>query len=448
MSSQIGGWQTSFSLGDPTTVHNLAEQMAPTTPADLAGVVAQNIDAIGPHTGISAEHLHKLHDIAKEHKCIIAFRPVDPHNAQLIAEGLPTKGLEVKGKSSNVGPLYGFIPANQALARTTGKTPEQIAALQAQTDTCLAKGDATKINLELSKPRFNYLIDEKLIVKSGGARDHFEVSVPGHAHVKFTLKRTDQDTYQVLHDGKPVEVLAPPADGKAPAKPYTADYDLFFLMPSWDQVSAVTQRRSSARPADPLEPRAVLRRMTGDSADQASAARSATPDNHVTALETRIIDDINTRLRGDLLAQYQAKGPSPWNLVHHGSDEGNPNTSMDSNLPTTVVSPVALGSQGAVLLANDKGELGRVLDEARSSGYVLTGHREWFDAELQTSTRRKASLFERRDSAYASSPVSADSRRGSLLPEQDRAMLAALGDSRRSSLANVLEQPSRGAKKS
>jgi hypothetical protein len=412
----------------------------------LAEVVANNIAAIAPNTGISINHLHKLHDIAKHHDCIIAFRPVDPHNAQLIEQGFPTKGLAIKGKSSNIGPLYGFVPFEQALARPLGKSQSELEEAQMQTSTCVHAGHSVKIPLELSESRIRYLISVGVMTIIGvGSPKHFNVRAPDHPDLAFSLSRTDLGNYRVLLDNKRVEVLAPlKTDGK-PLRPYTADYDLFFLMPTWDKLPSQSQRRPSIQPPAFGEHRTSLTSLKNKVVDNVSQhfappiASHSDPIDYITSLESLVIDNINRELRGDLLAEYHA-GPSPWNLVHHGSDEGNPKTNFASNLPATIIAPTALGSLGAIILANDKRALAEVLEEAQARGYVLSGNRKWFDDELPNRTRRQVStLSDRHGNAASMSPP--DSRRGSLvigkrrgsgLSEQDQNVLALAGRGRRS----------------
>lgn len=92
------------------------------TPATHPAVV-RDVDAVsacGKEHGIVQSHLSILADLAEEHNVVFAFRPVNPLATQLLEQGYPTKGLNVKGKSADWGPMAGFIPVSQRFSKLAG----------------------------------------------------------------------------------------------------------------------------------------------------------------------------------------------------------------------------------------------------------------------------------------------------------------------------------------
>lgn len=443
-------WNPSFSFGSTA----MLESMVP--PKSLAQVIKGDIERVGGHTGISAAHLQKLHSISVKHNCVIAFRPVDPHNAQLLEMGYPTKGLEVKGKSSNVGLLYGFVPVNQAYSRLDEKKPEAIASANKKIKESLNTGNALKTVLELPPERINYLLDHDL-VRFSEPNHYLALSADGRSFLDFSVERISSGNYQVSLDGEPVEVLTPNISRKPgkPALPFTADYDLFFLMPQWSNVQEQSRRRSSIKPLADGEQPAQLRSpnvqiMRQNFMPKETTVNELSQVDYVTMLEERVIADINESLRGDML---RSQGSAAWKLVHHGSDEGNPATEMRNNFPAIIIAPKVLEQFGTVAVLRNEEELVAMLVEARKLHYVLTANRKWIADGMQTDVNRRGQALESRLNTQSPSSVfsasrpsslvsGSESRRGSGLAEADLAILSAAAE-RRQSLPHLASLPVR-----
>ena len=74
-------------------------------------------------SGMDFRHADAYLKIAIDKKVVILARPVNPDSTELIIRGAATKGMNVKGKSSNWGPQKGYIPVEQRyskLWRTAG----------------------------------------------------------------------------------------------------------------------------------------------------------------------------------------------------------------------------------------------------------------------------------------------------------------------------------------
>ncbi|WP_434698130.1 anthrax toxin-like adenylyl cyclase domain-containing protein [Pseudomonas sp. D1-1] len=413
------GWNQQFSF-NPGKAPKL-EHATSVSPRPLTEVVREDIKKVSQQTGISAEHLHQLHAIARRHQCVIAFRPVDPHNAQLIEMGYPTKGLNIKGKSSMIGPLFGFIPVKQQLCGKGSTASDDIEKANLHVEQCVANGHAVKVPLELPAARMDYLKQHDLIRALDPPA--FESTREDGSTFSFTAEETTSGNYRIATQGQVVEVLAPKIQPHGePARPFTADYDLLFLMPQWDDVPQQSQRRGSATPAAPNEQPFNIGvahiRSKYENVAPTDTQDSHPPVDYLTRLEERVINDINHELRGELKTHLNMDNPSDWNLVHHGSDEGNPGTNMRNNFPATVVAPQALGEFGAITVLPDMDRLNEFLVEARDArgsgrtGYVLVGNRQWLDDELKTNvTNRSQEIMRKLSSPSSFSPP--ETRRGS-----------------------------------
>ncbi|WLG43201.1 anthrax toxin-like adenylyl cyclase domain-containing protein [Pseudomonas sp. FP1740] len=433
----FSGWNSGFTFGAPSQEAELP-LVGEGNPISVTDLAIKNIKEVEHKAGICEEHLFKLHEVAVRHDCVIAFRPVSKHNAPLIALGHPTKGLNIKGKSSSLGPLYGFIPVQQELSRPGEYKRDAILSANKEIMSCIAKGEVSKAPLELSLSRINYLAGNG-IIKVRHALNGYMLSSVVHPEKVFTASLTKQGNYSISIDEKSVEVLVPKGmeNESSIERYYTADYDLLFLMPSWAKASDQSVRRSSIKPLAPNESptRLGLSSLHGLSnsiqlqrhVDTAGAENV----NYITTLEERVIADINKTLRGDILNTHPGSGSIDWNLVRHGSDEGNPNTDMNSNIPSTIIAPTALGRFGVVSIAGTEQELSAIIQEARDANYVLTGNRNWFGSIIKTNVRKQSEDFERRIS-WSSVISSSSSRRGSNISEIDIAVLNAAATRRNS----------------
>jgi len=169
---------------------------------DTATQVRRRAAAKG--SNIVGSHAEVLSDVAKNRNEVILVRPVNQHSTGLIADNFATKGMGIKGKSSDWGPHAGTIPVDpkySKLGNPTGTPPTP---------------DELKVFENYNKKALGQAYEEPLKDAAGnitGWKPHkadpshaiaIEVEVPGP-------------------DGSPIKVLGDPATGK----PITADYDLF-----------------------------------------------------------------------------------------------------------------------------------------------------------------------------------------------------------------------------
>ena len=68
-------------------------------------------------SGMVPEHAWAFAEIAARRDVVILARPVNPDATPLIKQNAATKGMNLKGKSSNWGPQKGYIPVNQRYSK-------------------------------------------------------------------------------------------------------------------------------------------------------------------------------------------------------------------------------------------------------------------------------------------------------------------------------------------
>lgn len=101
-------------------------------------------------SGLVFSHANALEDFAADYKVVIMTRPVNPDATALIGQfGAATKGMNIKGKSSNWGPQRGYLPANQRYS----KLWRNFAGTE-RDDKIKKYGDQTAALLEAKKPEY------------------------------------------------------------------------------------------------------------------------------------------------------------------------------------------------------------------------------------------------------------------------------------------------------
>lgn len=85
----------------------MTKRVSRATPPTICG-----IDAVASHPaqGMLHDDIVASMAVAKKQKVVIAYRPVEACAKPQLAKKQPTKNFHIKGKSSNWGPMAGFIP--------------------------------------------------------------------------------------------------------------------------------------------------------------------------------------------------------------------------------------------------------------------------------------------------------------------------------------------------
>lgn len=216
-------------------------------------------DAARAACGLDDSTLKAATSTANLLNCVIAIRSVASGALDAMKNGAVPKGLPVKGKSSNFGPHNALIPRDPRLSKNWNDTAN-IEYARAKTESALAAGKVKCAPLVLDTKAIAAMVSKGLIALNlnhlEGESDLIQMeSVDGLGHpnnpaasfrlmrkelgvgeftgeftdtfpdkfiVEYTIRLTDKE----YEPWKPLEVLA-----NEELKPYTADFDLFTLMP-------------------------------------------------------------------------------------------------------------------------------------------------------------------------------------------------------------------------
>ncbi|MGU3443624.1 anthrax toxin-like adenylyl cyclase domain-containing protein, partial [Bacillus cereus] len=195
-------------------------------------------------SGLVPSHVEKFKDVAKEKQTYILFRPVNKLSTSLIAHGAATKGMNVHGKSSDWGPMAGYIPFDADLSKKSGNQNDVEKGNDDNKHSIADnKGIIEKTQLKISTERIQELKSEGIFknINSENGYDTFVLSKDTvyefrreQATGKVEYKTKDgaklEDWRTVIKEWKPVEVMAKIIDSEK--NPLTADYDMFGLAPT------------------------------------------------------------------------------------------------------------------------------------------------------------------------------------------------------------------------
>lgn len=341
------------------------------TTAAFPGLITER-QAVISQTGIATEHLAPLQALAEEQQLVISFRPVETTATGLISAGYPTKNFNIKGKSSNWGPMAGFIPVDQFYSKLCGEKHETELMNKKVTE-CLRDGHATAGNLQLSPQRINELTTMGLLICHQPDKNGFitlEAKSPhGHPYL-FTAKPAADDTYAIYvqKDDTQVRVLCSPQLNK----PLTADYDLMIVAPHIRDFGSKDIPRNPDVSADAFAKKRsyLLRRgSTKEIIHQELLEREDPRLGNNTPRIAALIPLINASL-------FREDGKE---VVHHSMDATNPFSDMSANFPVTFFLPKALGRLPQMLLVNNIEGLRTMLHTLECNNFMVPHNPLWSD---------------------------------------------------------------------
>ncbi|MTI15576.1 anthrax toxin-like adenylyl cyclase domain-containing protein [Sansalvadorimonas verongulae] len=301
--------------------------------------------------GIPRSYLERSQQVANETETIVSYRPVELICRTLIEEGAESKGLNIKGKSSNWGPMAGFIPFDQKFSKLASiKDPDkqdtEVAKYNAKNVKSVEDGHATVEHLSLTQRRMDELTELNIL-------HDFQDIPPAQGYTKaVTLmsnpKGLPPQTFEAHRNAEGKwDIFSGSGDEreKLMVIPKTADFDLLFAFSPYDQV------------------------------DLGGADRL-----HDFHPELGILSTRNETLIDALNAKFD-RGPGK-NMVHHGDDTKNPVTDMKANIPATVFIPESLFSRMGVynespVLIKTYDELVRLFRTMRDAGMKVESNPLW-----------------------------------------------------------------------
>ncbi|MFT0891664.1 anthrax toxin-like adenylyl cyclase domain-containing protein [Pseudochelatococcus sp. G4_1912] len=330
--------------------------------------------------GVLAEHSIGLQKLATEKKICIAIRAVNRFATSLIRAGFSTKDMAIKGKSSAIPPLCGFIPRNQLYGRK-GLPHEKAVAFSAANEISIRERKATAIALSLPRENLwqmnnltiigNWLCDESPVT-SGAMIGRVE----GREFAFWGERKPDGkvDIFTCRRNGKQFEksdILE--VMGNRNEIAVTADYDLAFVAhrvethgsehvrpmiigTEDDKLILTGQAVTRQVPVTPkalkeLWPKLPVRESISVQELfhlQANAAQTITevPYSPKYPLDgndpppKRGLGNITPFMRTLLPLLNDACGREPGREVfHHGDDAGNPFSVEADNYPITLILP-------------------------------------------------------------------------------------------------------------
>lgn len=379
------------------------------------------VQACGNEHGIVGQHLSILSDLANKHDVVFGFRPVNPLATQLLAQGYPTKGLAIKGKSADWGPMAGFIPVLQKFSKLAGD-PDAVHKMDMEVDVCIKKGHAISLPLKINKKRLNNLIRMGVITKTKkiGTEDIVLHTKKNNQEYIFTAKlihHHQATEYAISYQDKPVHVLATSSQNNQQARPLTADYDLLLFAVPIAQLDDQDNYKVS-----PVGSKAISRKLL----QYLSSHRTEGPlkvNNSLTPTTNRIVKStpppimvdvtkpesdrgvISPRLNKFIPEINRALGRTGSNdIVQHGADTQNPYTVTADNYPSVIFLPERVGQFGGVAMARNKEEAIQIYKDIKDSGFQFFGNEKWAE-EMPVESYRRTSFNEARDALENCPPL-------------------------------------------
>lgn len=349
-------------------------------------------------SGIPVSHQHFINQVANDENIIIGIRPIDLKSTNLIESGnYSSKGLAIKGKSSDWGPHSGFIPVSQQFAKKSAR--EDVDKYNQYIQKSLNKGDAISVVLEISSDRVNELLQHNAISLSRETSESGYskvVSLLDGEEVVFYLKKSafgDKDTWLVYHQEeegiKPFYVVGDPKTGKA----MTADYDLFsiiFPISELEHYAKVTEMPSWAEWKNSVNYDELTVHQKALYANEVEYNKHEGRDNGITNSKIKEIKNKLNRKLG------RTDGME---LIHHGADDANPASMMQDNFPITFFLPEKLkgrnvltgtsesisiyfqmNEQGAIIINNAE-QLSNFQQLLINQGYRVPLNKKWSEGD-------------------------------------------------------------------
>ncbi|WP_413493705.1 anthrax toxin-like adenylyl cyclase domain-containing protein [Morganella psychrotolerans] len=323
-------------------------------------------------TGLAEEHLQPLQALAEKEQLVISFRPVEQVATGLISAGYPTKDFSIKGKSSNWGPMAGFIPVDQFYSKLCGQK-HKTEIMNKKVAQCIEQGHAGTQHLRLSESRINELVATGLLIRhQPDAQGNIildAVSPHGHHH-PFTAKPEPDGQFLIYNTKKemPVIVLSAPDINM----PLTADYDLMIVAPRTEDFGGQDIAQNPDVSADAFaekRPYLLRRGSTTETIHRELLRREDPKLGNSTPRIAALIQQINTALN-------RTKGTE---VVHHSMDATNPGSDMSTNFPVTFFLPESVAGLPQILLAQDIEGLRFIIHTLECNGFMVPHNPLWSD---------------------------------------------------------------------
>lgn len=276
-------------------------------------------------SGLVPEHVEKFKSVAKETNTILMFRPVNQMSTGLLQEGTAAKGLNVHGKSSDWGPMAGYIAKDQNLSKKHNSLEDVNKGIKDNQHSLEHDSERVGVSqLSLSPNRLEYLLDKQLmrpcdehgnLLQSppGQGPMYFlnraagpnEISEP-NANYMFKLEPSDQGftvSYKSLEgrtplagdpvkDWTPLEVMGGKSGKDSAPIPLTADYDMFAMLPKVGDGTLIGKELASEMKLDtpPMSPRMKeLTDQLGSARERLTQARESGDQDQIKSIRREMV---------------------------------------------------------------------------------------------------------------------------------------------------------------
>lgn len=348
--------------------------------------------------------------IAEEKGLIIGVRPIDTNSTSLISSGeYSSKSLAIKAKSSDWGPMAGFIPVDQSLAKASAQ--KDLLKYNKAVADAINMGVASVSELYLSAERVNELVESKVLnyLYDKNSPLIFEVIHNNKTHEFFLEPKIidKKQYYLVQHHNRfgtePVLVIADPISNK----PMIADYDLFTVIYPYSHLGKNTrvnmpvsweEWKQSVNYAELTDKQKILYN------DQLLYEKN---EGHQLGFISQQIKELKNELNTALGRS------SGMEIVHHGADDANPFAVIHDNFPATFFVPKSLfdkplnsknqtlhdlfyiNNNGTVVLQSPD-EFSKFQQSMINLGYIALLNEKWNDGinnNFFTSQRKISATF-------------------------------------------------------
>jgi hypothetical protein len=191
--------------------------------------------------GITARHIGVIQNIARERQSFIFARLVNRDSTTLIDEGYRTKKLDIHAKSSNWGPMAGFICVDSTLSKVVSEGAEKIRRNEQAVREGLHHAGVGQVQLAISLNRADELARKGRIPGGWAPGVPFALPIPGQGgrSLRFRIgedgSRAEPLRKRPVYVGQRDDALAPLMvlgyrQGEEVIA-VTADYDLFAICP-------------------------------------------------------------------------------------------------------------------------------------------------------------------------------------------------------------------------
>ena len=292
-------------------------------------------------SGVVSTHISALEKKCKELNVFLFIRPTEYDSTRLINQGYATKSMSVHDKSSNWGPMAGFVPCDQFFSKKYIGDPNDKPAYKDH-------GPAKVCHLKLKDQLVSELVGANKIVelveKKSGAKRFFK-GVTNNAKAKsieFMLEAA-AGGYKVywMKGGTPVKLFVWGYVAGGQPTPVTGDYDLWMVAPHMSWWKLHTQ-------------------IVGVEDDHGTSG--------ATLLNTWLLDQLN-------LACGRADNP----VFQHGAEAQN--YGFTQSLDARIAMVTANGTSRMI----DRGNMPGIMGDLQSAGYLIYWNKQYGETDPRLS---------------------------------------------------------------